>query len=148
MINLLVFVVVNVQKATQMYIFIPQSLIIVSDDFQCREDEASMAFFQLIAQETIVKALVFLGKGVGFFILKRVILCKQIWKPDFKTSEEIVWVLYYQVLMWFSIIIFPSLAIAQPLLLYFLYQVFYIYIMFLAQRPMATSNKDSTGMVI
>jgi len=73
-------------------------LILYNDNggtFDCPEDEASMMFLQLILTETVSKTITLLTSGIVPFIKNKLLLKKTEWRPEFKQSEEIVWVLYF-----------------------------------------------------
>ena len=97
-VNLMIFVIMQFQLAFGKKILVDQDQIIFNGNdgtYDCPEDEASMMFLQLIVTETIVKAITLLTAGIAPYILNRVIKKQQEWKPEFKDSEEIVWVLYF-----------------------------------------------------
>ena len=78
---------------------IPNNLIVFdtgpSAKFECREDESSMIFLQLILTEVGVKIGVFIAMAALGVIVNKGILKKKVWKVVFRESEEIVWILNY-----------------------------------------------------
>ena len=54
-----------------------------------------MMFLQLILTETVSKTITLLTSGIVPFIKNKLLLKKTEWRPEFKQSEEIVWVLYF-----------------------------------------------------
>lgn len=65
-----------------------------------------------------------------------------------KVSEEIVWVLYYQLVIWLTMIFFPYAAILQTFCIYVVFMAYYIYVTRLAEKPLSQSNKENTGILI
>ena len=139
------------QLASQYEILIPQDLIVFNTgglNYDCREDEASMQFVQLVITETVSKVLTLAVTGLGNWFVKGKILKKKDWRPVLSESEEIVWVLYYQVVIWFSIFLFPYISILQPFLIYVLFMSYYIFLTKFAAKPISQSNRENTGVVI
>ena len=150
--NLMIFVIIQFQRSTQLEILIPQSLITFNEGrvgaarFECREDESAMQFSQLLVTETVAKPITLtVAAAVG--LVKR---CagQKLWRPPFKESEEIVWVLYYQMVIWFTMIYFPYIAILQFFFIYIVFMFYYWYLTLFAQKPVAESNKETTGVVV
>lgn len=75
-INLSIFTIIEVQRATDSFILIPLDLIKFNageNQFDCREDEASMMFLNLLITQTISKPVSFITKFLSAFIIKKVI---------------------------------------------------------------------------
>ena len=70
-----------------------------------------MMFLQLILTETVSKTITLLTSGIVPFIKNKLLLKKTEWRPEFKQSEEIVWVLYFQLVIWFSLVLCPYIAL-------------------------------------
>ena len=148
MINTLIFVMIQIQRATTVT-FLPGNLIKFNENnqgFDCREDEAAMELLKLCIQETVLKSFTLFAKAL-FAILKRIV-GMQTWKMKFRESEEIVWVLYYQMIFWFCLIPFPYIALIQPFLVYLIFKSYYVFLNNFGRKPIQSSNKDSTGILI
>ena len=65
-----------------------------------------------------------------------------------QVSVEMVWVLYYQLLLWIGTVLFPYLAIMQSFIIYILFYGYYIALNVFSEKPQSESNKDSTGIVL
>lgn len=100
-----------------------------------------MQFLQLIVTETVVKILSLFTKGILSFFVKRVLLSMEDWRPAFHQSEEVVWLLYFTLIIWFSIILMPLTAIVHVVLLYVIFKVYYIFITVFAKKVQSQSNK-------
>ena len=84
-VNLTIFTVIEVQRATDSFILIPLELIQFNageNQFDCREDEASMMFLNLLITQTISKPVSFITKFLSAFIIKKVAQGKEDWKPE------------------------------------------------------------------
>ena len=75
-----------------------------------------MAFFYVLLTE-------FFLKNLGAITFTLYYYCKgkmggeassNNWKPEFDVSEEVVWLLYYQSLIWVGLIFFPFMAFIAP----------------------------------
>ena len=107
-----------------------------------------MQFIQLVITETIGKVGTLAAVGGLNWLLKKKCLRKKDWRPVIIESEEIVWVLYYQVVLWFTIFLFPYISLIQPLLIYIIFMSYYIFLTRFAKKPLAQSNRENTGVVI
>lgn len=116
--------------------------------FECREDEAAVAFGKQIIQDSIFKVLKMILTGVGKFLVLHKVLGKEKWKSEYKESEEIVNMLYINTLGWIAIIFFPAVSIMQPVILLIMLKAYFWHIMYFVNKPISQSNKDSTGVVI
>ena len=102
----------------------------------------------LVITESIAKPLSLIGSGIASYIIKGKILRKKDWKVVLYESEEVVWTLYYQVVIWFTSIYFPYIALLQPVLLFIIFKAYYIFLMYFAKKPISQSNRDTTGVII
>ena len=106
-----------------------------------------MQFMQLIVTESIAKpATLFVGSVIGF--AKKVVLKKKDWNPEFLEAEEIVWMLYYALAINLSVIFFPYNVLIQPILISIVLNAYYYFLIYVAKKPVPSSNKDSTGTII
>lgn len=75
-------------------------------------------------------------------------LKKEDWQPEFKDSEEIVWIIYYSLIINLTVILFPYVALIQPVLIFLVFNAYYYYLVIAAKKPVPSSNKDNTGTII
>lgn len=151
MINLSIFTIVQFQRATQSVLLpnadIQFNAVEGEAKYDCREDEAAMQFMQLIVTESIVKPVtLFAAALVGW--AKKIVLKKKDWNPVFLEAEEIVWMLYYALAINLSVIFFPYNVMVQPLLISVVLNSYYYYLVYVAKKPVPSSNKDNTGTIV
>ena len=99
-------------------------------------------FLQLILTETISKAITLLTAFIVPLVKDKLVLKKKKWRPEFKQSEEIVWVLYFQLVIWFSLILCPYIALIQPVCIWIVFMSYYIALTKIFKKPVAQSNKE------
>ena len=63
-------------------------------------------------------------------------------------SDEIVWLLYYQAVLWLNLILFPSLAFVTPFFLYIMFKFLYWRLRHLVTKPRQSSKASDTGFFI
>ena len=126
---MVIFMIIQVQIATDKDLLIdPTILEFKNTENECREDQAAKNYLNLILIESFNNIFILHGVGLARFLLKRVLTCNRDWRPEFEVSRYIVWVLYFQLLLWYSLIIFPILAIIQPFLMYIIFKSYYFYL--------------------
>ena len=145
---MVIFMIIQVQIATDKDLLIdPTILEFKNTENECREDQAAKNYLNLILIESFNNIFILHGVGLARFLLKRVLTCNKDWKPEFEVSKYIVWVLYFQLLLWYSLIIFPILAILQPFLMYIIFKSYYFFLTY-AKKPQANSIKDETAYLM
>ena len=105
-----------------------------------------MVLVQTLLTETFGKILTHLFIGVFSYCTKCV--RTEQFKMTFDSSEEIVWILYYQLCLWTTMIFFPYIALLQPLFVWILFLSYYMYLKYICIRPISESNKETTGSII
>lgn len=129
MVNTMIFVTVQLQKASQREILVPSSQVTFnSESYSCREDEASMMFVQLVLNETINKGIAFAQEVVIAYVMNKRIKKIKDWQPDFKETGEIVWIIYYQMIMLTTSILFPYFVLVQPILITIVFYFYFVYL--------------------
>lgn len=63
-----------------------------------------------------------------------------LWKKEYELSEEIVWILYYQAIIWICSIFFPYLTAVVPFMLYIMFKYNYFSLRKFKERPNRSSN--------
>ena len=127
---------------------IPSELVNYQEIHDCREDEASTLILQLIFTEISVKIFSMLATSLLSIVLKKWILSKEDWRPPVKESEEIVWVIGFQLTMFFGSIVFPYFALIQPLFNLLVFLTYYLFITRVAKKPVSQSTQENTGLFI
>lgn len=115
------------------------------EKFLCREDESNMKIFQLILQEMTIKFVTILLKVI-FALSVKVVGFKE-WRIQFNESDQIVWMLNFQMILWFSSVLFPIIAYFQPIFLLFVFYTYYGFSHF-TNKPIQGSNEENTGHMI
>jgi len=105
-----------------------------------------MMVAQLVLNEGLAKPFSLLSASV-VGLAKRAI-GKEDWRPNFKYSEEIVWIIYFQTIMLISTMSFPPFVILQPVLIYIIFQAYYFHLTKSAKKPVSETNKENMGIVI
>ena len=76
-----------------------------------------MMMVQLVISETFTQPISLISATV-VGLAKKYLLSKKDWRPDFKYSEDIVWIIDFQTIMLMSTLSFPPFVIIQPFLIY------------------------------
>ena len=76
-----------------------------------------------------------LAIGMKGLIVGRVLCQKKDWRPEFQESDQIVWLIYYQLSMNMSTIMFPHLILVQPFLFAIVFLAYYHYLRYWAKSP-------------
>lgn len=114
----------------------------------CREDEASIQLVQLVVTEFALKILTQLATSLFLLARRCCISANKEWKTNFQESQEIVWILYYQLLIWASTVFFPWMVVLQPILIFILFWSYYTYLQIFCRRPVSQTNRETTGPLI
>ena len=84
----------------------------------------------------------------GKILLQRVLLCRKGYKPEFKEAEETVYILYFQQCLWLSLILCPSVTLIQPILVWILFQAYYVSLNTMWEKAVSLSNLDKSSLLI
>mmetsp|Transcript_27687 Transcript_27687/g.26702 ORF Transcript_27687/g.26702 Transcript_27687/m.26702 type:complete len:286 (+) Transcript_27687:1460-2317(+) len=151
MVNFSLYTVIQIELASGKTIFGSTPLITFNDgssQFDCREDEAAINFFLLLITEYVLKLIyapmLALMRLFGF----GVILGRKHWKAEYVLSDDIVWLLYFQAILWVTQIFFPMITMVSPLLLYSLFRVNLFYLNKIKTKPKKSTNASDTGYFI
>lgn len=98
--------------------------------------------------EIAVKVISYISVGVFHYVFYKLIAGQAAWKPPFKIPVEIVWMLFIQFCIWLSVFICPIMIFMNSILLWVIFQAFYFFLKFFAQKPLSQSNKVNTSIVI
>ena len=101
-----------------------------------------MMIVQMVVTESLTKPFTFLFTSIKSFFIDHKIMSKDDWKPEFKETEEIVWLIYYQLTILLAVIYLPYFVLAQPFLIYLIFWAYYLFLMNIAKKPISQSNRD------
>lgn len=104
-----------------------------------------MKIFQLIIQETVIKFLITILK-ITYASSLRLFGFKD-WRLGFFESDQIVWILNFQMILWFAAVLFPIIAYIQPFFLIFVFWMYYAY-SHVTIKPIPSSNEENTGHMV
>ena len=107
-----------------------------------------MQVVQMLLTETVAKPISLFGTGLASYLVKKVALSQRKWRPPFKESEEIVWLLYYMMVNFFASIFFPFSVLVQPFAIYSLFWAYYLYVTYFAEKSTSQTNRENTGLII
>ncbi|TNV73050.1 hypothetical protein FGO68_gene1359 [Halteria grandinella] len=149
--NLAIFVLINSEMAAGTTWFWDFPLLEFNTDattkFDCREDFFASNIFKQVLTEFILKIVVTTAVA---FVKKTlaVVRRKPQWKAEYELSQEIVWLLYFQAMIWVAQLFFPFCAIIAPVMLFFLFKYCALALRKFSDRPQKSSNSSSTGFYI
>ena len=78
-----------------------------------------MMVAQLVITEAVAMPITLCGYSV-MGLAKKAYGIKD-WRPIFKYSEDIVWIIYFQTILLLSTISFPPFVLVQPFLIYIIF---------------------------
>ena len=112
--NLIVYILIQFQKSSDLRVLLPAELIVFNKGkskvkFDCREDEASMEILTLVFTESVVKLVSLVGLSSYSFYKKS--RGRKDWQMSMTMSYEIVWVIYFQTVLWFSMVLYPYITV-------------------------------------
>lgn len=70
------------------------------------------------------------------------------WRKEFETTDEVVWLLYFQAIMWVSFIFYPYLAVIAPVVMYLHFKFIYYRLRNWKISPQMATNKVTSGNYI
>mmetsp|Transcript_37187 Transcript_37187/g.27485 ORF Transcript_37187/g.27485 Transcript_37187/m.27485 type:complete len:197 (+) Transcript_37187:1479-2069(+) len=149
MVNFGLYTLIQIELASNLAFFRSEPLISYEQNkFNCREDQAATNITNLLTTEYFLK-LVYapIMALLRYFGIKG-ILGKKAWKSEYVLSDDIVWLLYFQAILWVNQILFPFITFGAPFLLYSLFQVNYLYLKKFKTKPKKSTNASDTGYFI
>lgn len=118
-----------------------------SSDYDCREDQAATNLARLMFTEYFVKFLSAFG-WMGLNFCKGGCGAKKGWRAEFPVSEEVVWLLYFQTVVWTALLWNPFIVIIYPLMLYVMFKFVYFKVSYLQKKPLKSTNAQEMGSFI
>jgi hypothetical protein len=154
MLNLAIFVFVQVELVLNDPLIRDETIIDFSEAnedstvYDCREDYFGLSIFKLFILELIQRYIYYFGWVVYYKVKAR---CQGLnnWRKEFETTDEVVWLLYFQAIIWISFLFFPYLAIVAPIVMY-LHFKFIIYRLrnWKISPQMVTNQMTSGGYIM
>lgn len=145
--NLAIFVIINSEMAAGETWFWNYPLLEFNSEddvdakFDCKEDFFASNIFKQVLTEFILKIVVTTAVAFAKKALA-VVRRKPQWKAEYELSQEIVWLLYFQAIVWVAQLTFPFCAIIAPLMLYILFKYCAFALRRLSDRPKRSSNSS------
>ena len=96
-----------------------------------------MMIVQVVVTEALNKPIEFLFSSIVSFIVDNKIRGKDDWRPDFKEPREIVWLIYFQLTILLAVIYMPYFVLAQPFLIYIVFWTYYLFLNYVAKKPIS-----------
>jgi hypothetical protein len=128
--NLAIFVMINIEMASADTFFWDQPLLAfnaagTTPVFDCREDLFAVNFFKQVLTEFAVKMI---AESATALVKKTIAKIRKqpSWKAEYELSKEIVWLLYFQAIIWIATLFFPYLAALSPLMMYVQFKYSYL----------------------
>ena len=141
----MIFFVLNVELITDSNYFRSTSIIKFQSSFyDCWEDQAFINFLILIIIELIFKIVSTFAWAALYFIIGMVRL-KTNWRRPFPLSDEIVWMLYFQLILWISILLNPWVSLFLPILLFLLFKYIKYKLKLFNTAPLKQTNWVDIG---
>lgn len=85
---------------------------------------------------------------MGFNFCKGGCGAKKGWRAEFPVSEEVVWLLYFQLVVWSALLWNPFIVLIYPLMLYVMFKFVYFKISYLQKKPLKSTNAQEMGSFI
>lgn len=116
--------------------------------YDCREDYVGISLVKLVVVELVQRYVYYFG-WVIYYRVKAKCQGRDDWRKEFETTDEVIWLIYFQAVVWCGFLYYPYLAVAAPAILY-------VHFKFIAYRlrrwkiapEMATSDMTSGTYVM
>jgi len=70
------------------------------------------------------------------------------WRAEFPVADEVVWLLYFQTVIWIALVWNPWISIIYPLLLYIMFKLIRHKLQTLQKKPLTSTNAEDLGNYI
>jgi hypothetical protein len=117
------------------------------EDYECKEDGMVDNFLKLLMSEIILRYVFYLYWNIHL----KVKACYKkgfVWETEFELSDEFVWFLAIEQILWSCIIVYPIIAWVQVFVMYFHCKYLVYRLRFQKRQPEAASNDSSTGSLM
>lgn len=153
MLNFFIFVFIHLELLLSDPIFRSDYIIDVSEQnkdsvqYDCAEDFVGLAIFKLFIVELIQRYVYYFGWIIYYRVKAK---CQRLnnWRKEFETTDEVVWLIYFQAIMWISFIYYPYLAIIAPIVLYLHFKFIFYRLRNWKISPQLVTNKVTSGNYI
>ena len=112
--------------------------------YDCREDYAGLAFLKLFIVELTQRYIYYFG-WIIYYKMKAKCQGLNNWRKEFETTDEVVWLIYFQSVIWVALIFYPFLAAIAPLVLYLHFKFIFYRLRNWKISPHMVTNKVTTG---
>lgn len=148
LLNLGIFVLLNREMAFNESYFTGSPIISFdSANYSCREDQASNNFVRLLLTEFFLK---FITAFAWMFLnlCKGGCGAKKGWRAEFPVSDEVVWLLYFQAVLWVALVWNPFVALIYPGMLYLMFKFIMFKLTKMQKKPLKSTNAQDMGNYI
>lgn len=146
--NLTIYMLLNRELAFNEGYFRSKPIIdFDSEVYDCREDQAASNLARLLFTEYVVKLFSAFGWMMMNFC-KGGCGAKKGWKAEFPISEEVVWLLYFQAVVWAALLWNPFVALIYPFLFFLMFKFIMFKLSSLQKKPLRSTNAMDLGNYI
>jgi hypothetical protein len=153
MLNFAIFILVHIELVIQEPLVRSETIIDFNEQnkketlYDCREDYVGISVARLLMVELIQRYLYYFGWIIYYRIKAR---CQGLnnWRKEFETSDEVVWLIYFQSIIWISFIYYPYVAALAPIVLYLHFKFIFYRLRRWKIPPQMVTNKVTSGNYI
>eukprot|EP00347_Sterkiella_histriomuscorum_P001018 403373654 len=117
-------------------------------NFDCKEDQVAIQIFKLLITELAIKLVIPFLKALGERFFFGLMKGRKQWQPEYLLSDDIVWLLYFQAIVWVTLILYPFITVVIPMILFVLFKHHYFVLRNFKSKPKKSSNANDTGFFI
>lgn len=111
--------------------------------YDCREDEFAIFFLKQTITDFVIKIV---SDAVLALVKKTIAKVRsktnQSWKDEYELSDQIVGLLYFQLLLWLCQIFFPFVTFIGLIFMYILFRYSYFSLRTFKAKPRQSSNSS------
>lgn len=150
MLNFFIFVLINLELLLSDPLFRSDYIIDLSEQnensiqYDCAEDYVGIAVFKLFLVELVQRYVYYFG-WILYYRIKAKLQKLNNWRKEFETTDEVVWLIYFQAIMWISFIYYPYLAVIAPIVLYLHFKFIFYRLRNWKISPQLVTNKVTSG---
>ena len=130
MLNFLIFLIIQIELVINTPFFGSSTIISFttlnqnSTQYDWREDYVALALFKLFLVELVQRYIYYFG-WIIYYRLKA--SCQKLnnWRKEFEVTDEVVWLIYFQSIIWAGFMFYPYLAILSPIVLFVHFKFIY-----------------------
>lgn len=112
--------------------------------YQCREDFVALSIFRLFIFEIIQRYVYYIG-WILYYIIKA--KCQKLnnWRKEFEITDEVVWLIYFQAIIWVSFLYYPYMAVIGTIASYLHFKFIYYRLRKWKIPPTMVTNQVTSG---